>query len=317
MVKQTPYLSIVLPSYNCASSIRGMHKEIISALENTGHSFEIIFIDDGSPENDWVEIKGICENDKRVRGLSLAKNFGQHEAITAGLAHSKGKYVVVMDCDLQHDPSYIPKLIDKSKEGFDIVYACHEKRRHSALRNLLAGTFEVVFNCISNDSSSDSKHSSYTCLSRRTVNSFLKLNDYHRHYLLILKWLGLSSAEIKVEHRMRALGESSYTPLKLLKHAINGFTSQTTLVLKFSIISGLLYIIGSALYSSYLIIAHFLYGFKEGWTSVMLLLLFSTGMILLSLGVVGLYLSKVLEQVRQRPLYLIKEYLNMESKDND
>ena len=317
MINQDPLISIVLPSYNCAESIRGLYEEIISALEHTAHSYEIIFIDDGSPENDWGEIKSICKIDKRVRGLSFARNFGQHEAITAGLAHTKGTYIVVMDCDLQHDPFYIPMLIDKLKEGFDIVYACHEERRHSALRNLLAGTFEVAFNWLSRESSSDSKHSSYTCLSRRTVKSFLKVNDHHRHYLLILKWLGLSSAEIKVEHRVRPLGESSYTPLKLLKHAINGFTSQTTLVLKFSIISGLLYIIGAAFYSSYLIIAHFLYGFKEGWTSVMLLLLFSTGTILLSLGVVGLYLSKVLEQVRQRPLYLIKEYLNMESKDND
>ena len=313
MINQDPLISIVLPSYNCAESIRGMYEEINIAIEHTAHSYEIIFIDDGSPENDWGEIKSICKIDKRVRGLSFARNFGQHEAITAGLAHTKGTYVVVMDCDLQHDPSYIPKLIDKSAEGFDIVYACHEKRRHSVSRNLLASTFQVAFNWLSKESSSDSKHSSYTCLSRRTVNSFLKLNDHDRHYLLILKWLGLSSTEIKVEHRPRPMGESSYTPFKLLKHAINGFTSQTTLVLKLSIITGLLYVIGAVLYSSYLLIAHFLYGFKEGWASVMLLLLFSTGMILLSLGVVGIYLSKVLEQVRQRPLYLIKEYLNIEN----
>lgn len=303
----------MLPAYKCAESIKLIYDEICAVFAENKFTYEVIFIDDGSPQKDWDVITNLSKNDKRVKGLSFIRNFGQHEAITAGLAHTKGNYVVVMDCDLQHDPSYIPKLIDKSTEGFDIVYACHEKRRHSVSRNLFASTFKVAFNWLSRESSSDSKHSSYTCLSRRTVNSFLKLNDHHRHYLLILKWLGLSSAEIKVEHRTRPLGESSYTPFKLLKHAINGFTSQSTLVLKFSIITGLIYVIGAALYSSYLLIAHILYGFKEGWASVMLLLLFSTGMILLSLGVVGLYLSKVLEQVRQRPLYLIKEYLNIEN----
>ena len=307
-------LSIIIPLLNEESVINVTLKRL-KELEYRmpDYDIEYIFIDDGSPENDWEEIESICKIDKRVKGLSFAKNFGQHEAITAGLSYTKGTYVVVMDCDLQHDPSYIPELIEKSIEGFDIVYACHEKRRHSVSRNFLAITFKVAFNWLSIESSSDSKLSSYTCLSRRTVNSFLKLNDHHRHYLLMLKWLGLSSAEIKVKHRPRPLGESSYTPFKLLKHAINGFTSQTTLVLKFSIITGLIYVIGAVLYSSYLIIAHFLYGFKEGWASVMLLLLFSTGMILLSLGVVGVYLSKVLEQVRQRPLYLIKEYLNIEN----
>jgi polyisoprenyl-phosphate glycosyltransferase len=305
-----PMVSVVSPVYRAELIVDALVARLREELEKLGGQFEILLVEDGSPDNSWAKICANCAQDTRVKGIRLSRNYGQHFAISAGLAEATGDYVAVIDCDLQDDPKDLGRLLAKAQEGYDIVYTVKSARAHSVGKNIVARAFFALFNFLADNQVATSKVGSYSLLSRKVVDAFGQIRDVHRHYLMVLRTLGFRSASVAVDHNPRFEGKSSYTLTKLIKHGIDGIASQSNKLLNFSIIIGFMYFLASFLAAAFLIVMYFMHGYKEGWASVVVLLLISTGFILVSLGVVGLYIGKIFDQVRQRPIYLIAEKLN-------
>jgi dolichol-phosphate mannosyltransferase len=306
-------MSIVSPVYMSACIVDELVKQIKEEVSKITDNFEIILVEDGSPDQSWQRIEKNCEDDKRVKGIKLSRNFGQHYAIAAGLAESYGEYVIVMDCDLQDNPKYIPDLLSKSREGFDIVYTVKKRRRHGTFKDFFAWWFHKIFNWLIGNKNlySSGKIGSYSLITRKVVDAYGQVNDYYRPYLVILHWLGFSTAYISIEHDKRFIGGSSYTPLKLIQHAMSGIISQTDKLLKFSIYTGFTFAIACIISIAYIVIEAFRTGFLPGWASIVALILFSTTFILLNFGVIGIYIGKLFEQVKGRPLYIVDKKVNI------
>ncbi|MBI3591588.1 MAG: glycosyltransferase family 2 protein [Candidatus Melainabacteria bacterium] len=303
-------LSVISPVYKAQNIIDELVKRIKESALKVTHDFEIILVDDCSPDDSWLKIEENCKKDQRVKGIKLSRNFGQHKAITAGLEESKGDYVVVIDCDLQHDPVYIPEMYKKALDGYDIVYTKMTKIAHSFIRNICSKMFSMIFNWLTDNNFSHETIGSYSLLSRKVVNSFSKIKDSQRHYLLVLRWLGFKYAYLDVEHKERYESESSYSFKKLFSHALDGIISQSDKLLRLSISIGFIFSFLSVIMIILLVFSYFLYGFKEGWTSIISVILLSTGLLLISIGILGIYIAKIFEQVKNRPLYLIDKRLN-------
>ncbi len=302
-------LSIVSPVYRAAGIVDSLAQRITEEAEKITDDFEVILVEDGSPDDSWTAIEQVCASNPKVKGLRLSRNFGQHPAISAGLEHTRGKHVILIDCDLQDNPKYFSDLFNEAKKGFDIVIARKAERSHPYFKNLFALIFFKLFNWLS-DNPASSLEGTYSIISRKVVNAYLRLGDYHRHYLPTLRWLGFQWSHVEVVHDERKEGKSSYTFGKLVDHALVGIISQSDKMLRIGIGLGLVYFIASVLGSLYLITSYFLYGYKEGWASTFVLLLLSTGLILLTIGILGLYLGRMFDQVRNRPVYLIDETVN-------
>ena len=304
-------ISIVSPVYQAEKIIDELVKNIIRSVSKLTDNFEIILVDDCSLDNSWAEIMKCCKTDKRVKGMKLSRNFGQQYAITAGLEASKGNFVVVMDCDLQDDPEYIPELYKKINEGYDLVFTRMKKKSHSLSKRLYSKLFSVLFSWLSDSDFYNYNTNGFSILSRRVVESFCKVNDVHRHYLFILKWLGYKHTYIEVSHKDRYTGESSYSFRKLCLHALNGIVSQSDKLLRLSISLGFVFSFISLFVLIVILAMYLFHGYKEGWASIVCIILLSAGLILISNGVIGIYIGKIFEQVKNRPLYLVNERINI------
>ncbi|MBI3308061.1 MAG: glycosyltransferase, partial [Candidatus Melainabacteria bacterium] len=236
-------------------------------------------------------------------------NFGQQLAITAGLKFSQGDYVVVIDCDLQDNPLYIPALYERSQEGFDVVYAKKVFRKYNLLRDIVTKMFYGFLGLVS-AYKFDPNIGTFSLISRKVVNSFLKFNDYRRGYLMVLKWLGFKQGYVEVEHSTRHSGKSSYSFGKLLEHALKLTVAGSNKLLRFSIYIGIFFSAVAFIGIIFLVCRYFMIGYKEGWTSVMVMITLIGGIIMMLLGIVGLYISAIFDQVRNRPLFLVDKTEN-------
>ena len=306
-------LSIISPVYKAELIVDELVRRITIEAEKITSDFEIILVEDGSPDNCWVKIQENCKKDKRVKGLKLSRNFGQHFAISAGLEHTKGDYVIVMDCDLQDNPRYFEALLNKAKEGNKIVYTYKKERKHGFFKNLKAKFFYKIFNFLVDNKNNQASENvgSYSLLSREVVNEYIKLGDYKRHYLMLLRWLGFQSAYVEIEHQKRFEGKSSYNFKKLMLHAIDGITSQSDKLLRLTASFGFLMALFSLLSAICIIIRYLITPFQAGWASLMVLTLFVGGMIILSVGICGIYIGRIFEQTKMRPQYIVDQKLNL------
>jgi dolichol-phosphate mannosyltransferase len=312
MLHRPPEITVISPVYMSEQSVPELVDRVRQAVERVTNDYEIILVEDGSPDNSWRSIELACRQDRRVKGIRLSRNFGQHYATTAGLTAAGGKYVVVLDCDLQDDPMYIPDLYRAAQRGFDIVYTRKRRRRHPRVKNLFGWLFHTLFNVLvgSKPLRTESVIGNYSLLSRRVVDAWLSFKEYHRNYLGILRRLGFDAAYIDIEHRERPYGKSSYTASKLIRFAVDIITSESDRLLYLSIGIGLGLVAISFAAVVYIVIAYFVHGFREGWASVFVLILTSTGAILTSLGITGVYIGKIFEQTKDRPLFLVRDRLN-------
>ena len=194
-----PLISVVCPVYYAELSLRELTERCARALQSINLSYEIIFVDDRSPDHSWKTIQSLCAQDPRVKGIRLSRNFGQHAAITAGIELARGKNLCILDCDLQHDPQFIPLLYEKIAQGYDIVYTYAEKPKHSLFKKIAGALFHKFFNWLSeNNIESSRKIGNFSMISRRVANAFLKIKDQHRHYRMILQLLGFTSTVIEI-----------------------------------------------------------------------------------------------------------------------
>jgi polyisoprenyl-phosphate glycosyltransferase len=321
MNKSRPYISIVSPVYAAEKIVDELVLRLKNQLEEMKVSFEIVLVEDRSPDKSWEKIVENCAKYPFVKGIRFSRNFGQHYAITAGLQEASGEYVIVMDCDLQDNPKYIPELISKAKEGNEVVFTHKKKRKHSFFKNFTANIFFRILNFLTNErrDRADMQTGAYSLLSRKAVNAFCRIKDYHRHYLMVVRMLGFKQTSVLIEHDKRFEGKSSYTFVKLVRHAMNGITSQSVRLLNFSVFTGFALFALSIIWALYLIINYFINKPVAGYTSLMVMTLLLSGLILISIGITGLYIGRIFEQVKDRPLYIIDEKLNFtetESKSN-
>jgi glycosyltransferase involved in cell wall biosynthesis len=305
-------LSVVVPVYRCETCLRQLYERLTRSVSEITSDYELVLVDDRSPDDGWTTLRELAALDQHVKAVRLSRNFGQHPAITAGLATSSGRWVVVMDCDLQDPPEEIRRLYSAAQQGYDIVFARRKSRRHALFRRASARVYARLMNLFLG-TSIEGEYGAFSIISQRVVREFLALRDRDRHYLLILAWLGFSHTSIDVGHGERYAGRSAYSLTALIRHAANGIFFQTTTLLRWIVYVGLFTALAGFAFALELVIAY-LAGAKppSGYTSLAILVLVSTGFILTSLGVIGLYLGKVFEQVKQRPLYVIDERINLD-----
>lgn len=311
MKKTEKSISIVSPVYKAGKIIDELVKRVSDEVSKITDRYEIILVEDCGGDDSWEKIEENCKKDKRVKGIKLSRNFGQHYAITAGLKEAEGDIVVIMDCDLQDDPVHIKKLFEEFESGNEVVFTRRIGRKHSFFKNVSAKIYNSLFNLFS-DRNYDLNVGSLTMISARVKNEFVKLKDQDRLYIQLLKWIGFKSTYVPVEHRQRYEGNSTYTMSKLFITAISGWTSYSDKLLRISIYSGLAISFISLLVGMYIVIIYFLKSFQPGWPSLIVAILFSTGLILMSIGITGIYIGKIFEQTKERPLFIVDKKINLD-----
>jgi dolichol-phosphate mannosyltransferase len=308
-----PVLSVATPVYNTASLVGELVDRVCAAVRTVTEEFEVLLVEDGSPDESWAAILRECERNPRVKGVRLSRNFGQHPAITAALTHAQGDFVVIMDCDLQDDPMYIPALYRKCREGFDIVFARRRVRRFGWWKNLTARVYYTIFRWLAGVDC-DPNIGAYSIVTRNVVEAFLQFGDYRRGYVIVLHWLGFRRGYVDVDHRDRVDGQSGYSAWRLLGHALMITLTYSEKPLHVSIYVGGILSLLSFLFGSWFAVRYFTSDVGRlalGWTSLMISHLFLSGLILISLGVIGLYMGRIFEQVKHRPIFVIRDTRNV------
>jgi dolichol-phosphate mannosyltransferase len=298
------HLGVVIPVYGCADCLAALTERLSKSLESITPDWEIVYVDDRSPDGSWDRLVEICRFDPRIRALRLSRNFGQHAAITAGLAHSRADWTVVMDCDLQDPPEEIPRLYAKAQEDFDMVLTTRGHRAQSRFRRL-AGRLYFKARNLFFKTDMETEYSTLSILSRKVVDAFLSVRDRDRQYMLILNWLGFKHTVLEIEHAERHAGRSSYTFGGLIRVALDGVFFQTTVLLRWIVYLGFCIAFLGALAAGVVLYEYFFEHPLPGWTSLSVLILLIGGFIIISTGVSALYVGKVFEQVKDRPLYVI------------
>jgi glycosyltransferase involved in cell wall biosynthesis len=297
-------LSVVIPVYGCEDCLSRLQERLRSTLDGITADWEVVYIDDRSPDDAWEKLKRLAQEDPRVRAYRLSRNFGQHAAITAGLAESRGDRVVVMDCDLQDPPENIPRLYAKALEGYEVVFSRRKRRRGSWARRTGGSAYYRLRNLLV-DADMYTNYTNLSMISRKVVQAFLTLRDNDRQYLLILHWLGFRHTAIDVEQEERHAGRSAYSWRALVKVAVDGMFFQSTVLLRWIVFAGFfLAALGVALAAYAMIVLAFGRPLPA-WTGVPVLVLVLTGFIIISTGVMALYVGKIFDQVKGRPLYVI------------
>jgi polyisoprenyl-phosphate glycosyltransferase len=294
-------ISVVVPVYGCRSCLHSLHERLNASLSSITSSFELIFVDDCSPDGAWEDLSAMAESFPEVKAFGLSRNFGQDAAITAGLAKANGRWTVVLDCDLQEPPEAIPHLYARAQEGYDLVRTTRSQRGHPRSRRLASRAYRRLFP--GNDSGRE--YSNMSMLSRAVVNAFMSMRDRDREYSLVLDWLGFRSTTVEIEFSERADGRSAYTLRRLLNVAFAGMFFRTTVLLRVVIFLGfLIAALGGGL-AAYNVYEYLAGNQPTGYTSLAVLLLLLAGFIIISVGVVGLYVGRIFEQVKSRPLFIV------------
>lgn len=301
------HISIVTPVYGCSSCLEKLYERIVATLTKITKDFEIIMVNDASPDNAWETIKELAQKDSRVKGINLSRNFGQHKAITAGLDYAQGEWVVVMDCDLQDQPEEILKLYNKAQEGYDIIFGRRTERKDGFFKKLGSKLFYKFFDYFT-ESNVDNTIANFSIISNKALQSVKRLREQNRSYPLFINWVGFKRTDVDIEHSKREEGKSSYTFSKLINLAIDSIISQSNKPLKLSIKFGFIVSLFSLIYGIWLVLRYFIHDISvEGWTSVMVSIYFIGGLLFANMGILGLYLGKIFDETKERPIYLVQE----------
>jgi dolichol-phosphate mannosyltransferase len=309
-----PHLSVVIPVYKAKDCLAELYRRLVEAVEPLTSSFELVLVEDGSEDGSWEGIAQLAERDERVKGVKLSRNFGQHYAITAGLDHAGGDWVVVMDCDLQDRPEEIGKLYHKAKEGYDLVFARRRGRSDSAYRKLSSTLFSLLYNYLG-DIQVDNSIANFSISSSRVIAYVRQFRERDRSFPILLNSAGFRRGYVEVTHAARFAGESSYTFGKLLDLAIQCIVSQSNKPLRLSIRFGFALSLLSVVYGAIIVIRYLNSGISvAGWTTMVVLMCFLGGLGFANMGILGLYLGKIFDEVKGRPLYCVEQALNVEAK---
>jgi polyisoprenyl-phosphate glycosyltransferase len=304
------YISIVIPVYGCRTALIELYIRLKQTVEKITSDFEIIMVNDASPDGAWETIVEIAQKDKRVKGINLSRNFGQHYAITAGLDHCSGEWVVVMDCDLQDQPEELLRLYNKAIEGNDIVFGRRIARKDHFFKRFSSKLFYLIFSYLT-DTKQDYTVANFGIYNKKVVQAILSMGDYFRVFPILIQWVGFRKAYVDVDHGYRTEGNSGYSSRQLIRLAFDMIVSFSEKPLRLGLKFGILISFVSFLLSIYFLILY-LTGkiLVPGYTSMIITIMFSTGIIISFLGLVGVYIGKVSTQVKNRPKYIVKQEIN-------
>lgn len=317
MEKETAIkLSIVVPVYKGEEFLRELTERILQVCRPVFGHLEIIYVNDASPDESWFLIKKLCQEYPELTGINFSRNFGQHYAITAGLAHASGEWLCVMDCDLQDRPEEIPRLYAKAREGYDIVHARRRHRSDHFRKRQSSRIFYKIFGYLT-DSEQDAGIANFGIYHHKVIAAILQMGDRIRFFPTMIQWVGFNRTTLEVQHAPRASGTSSYNWGKLLRLAFNNIIAFSDKPLYLTIGFGF-----SITLISFLIGLFYLFKYLagdiavSGFTSIILSISFFSGVIIAILGMLGIYLGKTFDQTKDRPLYIINEIIKASRDEN-
>lgn len=305
------HLSIVSPVYRAEKIVPELVKQIKESVLTITDDFEIILVNDCSPDNSWEKIEYECAQDLRVKGVNLSRNFGQHYAITAGLNYTKGEWVVVMDCDLQDRPDEIPNLYKKAQEGWDSVFAQRTVRNDSFVKRFMSKSFYSLFSYLT-ETKQDPSVANFGIYNRCVVDAILSMHDQIRFFPTMVQWVGFRKFYLPVKHSERFEGKTSYNFRALAMLALNTILAFSDKPLRLTaklgfFIATISFVTGIFYFIMYLTgHIHVL-----GFTSMILSVWFLSGIIMMILGMLGLYIGKVFEKVKERPTFIVSKTTNI------
>jgi len=305
-------LSIIIPVYHCEGCLARLHQRITQTINrlNGVTDYEIIFVEDCGQDGSWETIEILANKDVHVRGIQFSRNFGQHHSITAGIELCKGDWAVVMDCDLQDRPEDIALLWKKAQAGYDIVNARRQQRQDSWWRKMTSRLYHIIFQWLCG-LSYDPQVANFRIISRKVISAYNTMQESSRAFGAQIQWLGFPTGYIDVQHDTRHEGKSAYTFKKLLYLAVEVISSYSNKPLKLSIGLGIAISFLAAMASIWIIIRTFYWGIPvQGWASLMVSIWFLGGVIIANLGIVGLYIGKIYDETRKRPIYVISKRVN-------
>ncbi len=295
---------------NEEKGVTSLVEQIIRNIPNEKYSYEVILVDDGSSDDSWNIILEICRLNQNVKAIKLSRNFGQHYAITAGIEYCSGELIIVMDGDLQDNPEFIPQLINEIEKGYEVVFVKRMKRNENLIYLLLQKSFYKLLKLLSG-LDLDHRIANYSIITRKVALNFLKFTEQNRFYFTTIKWLGFKESQINAPQSKRLYGSTSYSFRKRVNLAMDILTSFSNRPLYLSIFVGVFFSIAAITSSLYIIYKKYFFGFDIlGWASLMTLITFSSGLILIILGVIGLYIGKIFAQTKSRPLFIIDKKEN-------
>lgn len=302
-----PEISIVIPLYNESGNISHLHLAISAVLDVLTQPSEIIFVDDGSRDGSFDLIKNLSSKDKRIKGLSLSRNFGHQVALLAGLQHASGDIIITMDADLQHPPEIIPLLFREYEKGFDIVNTRRIDGKDTGyFKKATSRYFYRMINKIAEVNIPEGS-SDFRLMSRKALDAFLQFGERDRFTRGLVSYMGFRQSVVSYECPPRFAGKSKYTLRRMLHFAADGVTSFSSRPLRIASYTGMIVFLVGLAYALYAIIQHIVGKTIPGWTSLLVTVLLLGGIQLLSLGIIGEYLARIFNESKSRPLYFIKD----------
>ncbi len=304
------HISIVSPVYQGEKMLDELVSRICNAIRIIHEDYEIILVNDCSPDDSWEKIKEICDSNKKVKGINLSRNFGQHYAITAGLTESSGEWVVVMDCDLQDRPEEIPNLYNKAMEGYDSVFAQRIERRDSFTKRMSSALFNTVFAFLT-DQEQDKTVGNFGIFSRQVIEGVLSMGDAVRWFPIMVKWVGFKIGYLPVMHAERSEGTSSYSLRRLLSVATDNMIAFSNKPLRLMLQFGFCVVVLSVLIALFYFVRYLTGGIAvDGFTTMVISMWLLGGIIIMLIGMTGIYIGKIYDKAKGRPLFIIRDKVN-------
>ena len=307
-------ISIVSPIYMGDKMLDELVRRIKESVSSITSDYEIILVNDCSPDNSWSRIKEICRKDPYVKAVNLSRNFGQHYAITAGLSVAQGKWIVVMDCDLQDQPEEIPRLYKKALEGYDTVLGQRIERKDQFFKKLSSTLFNNIYSYLT-DSKKDKTVANFGIYNRKVIEAIMQMGDIVKSFPIEVNWVGFKTTKLPIEHANRASGKSSYSMRKLLTLAFNSMIAFSNKPLKLMVVFGFCIVLLSFLIATYYFVQYMTGKIEvSGFSTLVISIWLSCGLIIMFMGMVGVYIGKIFDQVKGRPTFIISEKLNFDNE---
>lgn len=309
-------LSIVIPCFNEEKVIEETYRQLFSIFPKLGMETEVIFVNDGSVDNTMIKLSSIAKQSENVKVLSFSRNFGHQLAITAGMDYAKGDAIVIIDADLQDPIEVIIEMVDKWRQGFEVVYGKRIKRKGETLfKKLSAKMFYKILDKLS-EKAIPSDAGDFRLIDRKVSNALKKVPERSRYVRGLIAWLGFKTTFVEFVREPRFAGETKYSFSKMLKLALDGIISFSYKPLRIASFLGSLISFISFLYLAYILYQGiFIKNAVSGWTSTMAVLLFLSGIILIILGIIGEYIARIYEEVKARPIYVIRESIRIDLEE--
>lgn len=302
---EQPELSVVVPAFNEEKNVSAMHERLVRALAEVVDGLEIVFVDDGSADGTWQCVCDLAERDPRVKGLRFARNFGHQAALTAGVDAARGRAVVIIDGDLQDPPEVIPEMVEKWREGYEVVYGQRASREGETWFKLTtAALFYRILRGITNvEIPVDT--GDFRLMGPMAVTAFRALPERNRFIRGLVSWIGFRQTAVQYERKARQVGETKFPVRKMLRFALDGITSFSFFPLRLATWTGFAVSLFAFLYIVVVIVLKAIGISWSGYTSLMASILFLGGVQLLMIGIMGEYLARIFDEVKRRPLYLV------------